>query len=234
MEFIKKEQLKKEYIAFGRFYILKYDSGEKRCCRSILEIFKRSECSSLNDTNKVDAVFIMMNPGSGEPIGKYKYQCKSISQVKDGELNKIQLVETDPDDTQYQIMRVMRIMKWEYVRVVNLSDFRNPKSEDFYKMIKEALTFDGEFVHSIFSNSRKQEINTVFKSDKKFKVITAWGVNTKLSKLIKLALENNYVDARVGNNKTTYKKKKNFYYYHPLPTNTKKQPLWLEEIIQKL
>lgn len=234
MEFIKKEQLEKEYIAFGRFYILKYDNGEKRCCRSILEIFERNSCDSLKDTNKIDAVFIMMNPGSGKPMKVYKQQCKNINQVKDGELDKIQLVETDPDDTQYQIMRVMRIMKWKYVRVINLSDYRNPKSKSFYPMIKESISYDSKFIYSIFSKERKQEINNVFKSDYKFKVITAWGVNTKLSKLIKLALENNNLNRRIGNNKAAYKRKKEFYYYHPLPTNPLKQPLWFEEMLGRL
>ncbi|MBC8059341.1 MAG: DUF1643 domain-containing protein [Clostridiaceae bacterium] len=234
MEFIKKSQLEKEYIAFGRFYILKYDNGEKKDCRSILEIFERNSCDNLKDTNKIDAVFIMMNPGSGKPMKVYKQQCKSINQVKTGELDKIQLVETDPDDTQYQVMRVMRIMEWKYVRVINLSDYRNPQSESFYPMIKESMPYDSEFIHSIFSKERNQEINNIFKAEDKFKLIAAWGVNTKLNKLIKLTLENNNLIGRVGNNKATYKRKKQFYYYHPLPKNLLKQPLWLKEIIERL
>jgi len=164
----------------------------------------------------------------------YKHQCQNINQVKDGEVVKIQLVETDPDDTQYQIMRVMRIMKWKYVRVINLSDYRNPESKSFYTMIKESISYDSEVIHSIFSKGRTQEIDNVFKSDDNFKVITAWGVNTKLRKLIKLALENNNLNRRIGNNKTSYKRRKDFYYYHPLPRNPLEQPLWLEEMLGRL
>lgn len=234
MSFVNKEQLEKEYIAFGRFYILNYNNGQKRKCRSLLEIFNREDCSKLKGTDKFDAVFIMMNPGSGKPKVEYKQHDKNVNQVKSCELNKIKLVEADPDDTQYQVMRVMRVKGWKYVRVINLSDYINPKSENFYPMIKEALSFDREFIHSIFSNERKKEIDRVFKSENKFKVIAAWGVNTKLGKLIKLALANSYVEERIGNNKTTYKRKRNFYYYHPLPTNPTKQPIWLKEILEKL
>ncbi|MBU3075593.1 DUF1643 domain-containing protein [Clostridium estertheticum] len=231
---IKKAQLENEYIAYGRFYTLKYENGEKRLCRSLLEIFERKSIDSLKDTNKIDAVFIMMNPGSGKPMKIYTQQCKSISQIKTGELDKIQLVETDPDDTQYQVMRVMKKKAWKYVRIINLSDYRNPQSKSFYSMIRESVPYDNEFIHSIFSKERSQEINNIFIASDKFKLITAWGVNTKLHKLIKLALQNNKLIERVGYNKATYKRRKQFYYYHPLPRNSSKQILWLDEIIRKL
>lgn len=231
---IKKAQLEKAYIAYGRFYTLGYDNGEKRLCRSVLEIFERDSYDNLKDSNKIDAVFIMMNPGSGKPMKDYTQQCKSTSQVKTGELDKIELVETDPDDTQYQIMRVMKKKEWKYVRIINLSDYKNPQSKSFYPMIKESMPYDSEFIHSIFSKQRNQEINNIFTADNKFKLITAWGVNTKLHKLIKLALENNNLIERVGYNKVTYKTKKKFYYYHPLPRKSSKQALWLNEIIERL
>lgn len=243
MAIIKKKQLEKQYIAFARFYILKYDNKEEKECRSILEIFERNcndnlneknSYNSLNEENEIDAVFVMMNPGSGKPKEDYKQQCKNIEQVKNGELEDIEFVETDPDDTQYQIMRVMRIMKWTYVRVINLSDYRNPQSESFYPMIKKSMPYDKEFIHSVFSKAREKEINSVFKADGKVRVVAAWGVNTKLNKLIKLALENNNLIKRIGNDKTTYKRKKKYYYYHPLPKNSLKQDLWLDDIIKKL
>ncbi|WP_416044600.1 DUF1643 domain-containing protein [Clostridium tyrobutyricum] len=237
MEFIEKKQLKKQYRVFGKFYILNYDTKVNKCCRSILEIFEKNNYSRLKETRNIDAIFVMMNPGKGRPIKKYDCPNISLSEIKNGKLGEIELVEMEPDDTQYQVMRIMKEMNWKYIRVINLSDYRSPKSKEFYKMIKEASeTFDSEFIHSIFSEQRNQEIDRIFQSNIKFKIIVAWGVNTKLHKLIQLAIENRNICERIGNTKDTYKskKRKNFYYYHPLQREKSKQILWLEKIIKKL
>lgn len=234
MEFIKRNQLKNKYIVLGKFYKLKYRDGDIKECRSILEIFLHSTYINLKRTNKIDAVFIMMNPGSGKPKESYNQTIIDIKKMKTNEIDKIKLVETDPDNTQYQVMRIMREKKWKYVRVINLSDYRNPSSEKFYNIIKEAIVYDKKFIHSIFSEDRIKELDNIFNSDKDFKVIVAWGVDTRLEKLIGLALGNKNLDKRVGNNKATYKKKKKFYYYHPLQRGKSKQIQWLESIINRI
>lgn len=231
MKLVKEKQLKKEYISFGRFYILKYDNQRQHDCRSVLEIFERNAYQEMKSTNKIDAVIIMMNPGSCKPKVTYNYDCKSLNQVEAGELNIIKLVEAEPDTTQYQVMRVMKIMGWKYVRVINLSDYINPESESFYEVIKELSSFDKIFFHSIFSEKRKKDIIEIFKSEKEFKVIAAWGVDTALELLIQRALKENNLNKRVGCDKTYInKKKQNFYYYHPLYH----QEEWMNEIVEKL
>lgn len=235
MEFLQSSDLREEYIAYGRFYLLKYNDSTTKECRSFLEIFKKNEYDVLKGTNEIDAVVIMMNPGSGEPLVNTELRSLNVKQVKGGVLNQIELVETRMDDTQDQVMRVMKKMGWSYVRVINLSDYRNSDSEKFYPTIKEAESYDRDFIHSIFSRERSEEINGIFKSenDKEFKIITAWGVNTKLHKLIKLAVNNSNLSERLGYNKDTIRKK-NFYYYHPLPRNPLKQPIWLDKVLKKL
>ena len=53
------------------------------------------------------------------------------------------MVFAKPDVTQYQVMRIMAEMGWDHVRIVNLSDIREPKSIKFFKRVKEfEINFD--------------------------------------------------------------------------------------------
>ena len=45
------------------------------------------------------------------------------------------LVLTQPDNTQYQVMRVAVACGWSHVRVLNLSDLRDPKSGSFLERV---------------------------------------------------------------------------------------------------
>jgi len=72
-----------------------------------------------------DAIFIMMNPGSSRPLEEVD------NVVSEDNINKLEisLVPTKPDTTQYQVMRVMHYCNWNHVRVLNISDMRDPKSD---------------------------------------------------------------------------------------------------------
>ncbi|SHH59364.1 hypothetical protein [Clostridium grantii] len=234
MEFIQEKQLDKEFITFGRFYEVKYNNGEPQKCRSILEIRKRSCKDKLADTDNIDAVFVMMNPGGSKPKDEYIQKIKRTKEIELGKLLEIELVETIPDKTQYQLMRIMKHKDWKYVKVINLSDLREAKSKLFYDKVKNIEGFDKDYIHSIFSEKRKKELNSIFTTYKFYNVVVAWGVNTKLTNLIKLAMGSNKLNNSVGYNKSTDKRKVNFYYYHPLPRGIKKQKLWINEIIDKL
>ena len=75
-----------------------------------------------------------MNPGGGKPKNQVKSNPIVNADTID-DLNKIELVETVPDITQNQVMKIMDAKKWNRVKVINLSDYREPKSFDFYNMI---------------------------------------------------------------------------------------------------
>ena len=99
-----RESKKHTYLVTGFFYEI-----EKFKFRKYLNIKK--ENSSLQEP---DLMVVMMNPGSSEP-----YQINQINKE----------CITKPDNTQYQIFKIMEEFDFRYARILNLSDFRNPKSK---------------------------------------------------------------------------------------------------------
>src|SRR6056297_1192202 len=136
VEFIPAADLKKEFDVYGHFYSVRLTRKIRLECRSVLEIAaKKSVPSSPNrlSEHEPDAIFVMMNPGSSQPLVEVDYllDTDEIAHLQ------ISLVPTKPDTTQYQVMRIMRLMSWKHVRVLNLSDVRSPKSPEFFKQFHE-------------------------------------------------------------------------------------------------
>lgn len=175
--------------------------------RKFLNIVKNN-----SDKKRPDLMVIMMNPGSSKPL--------------DGnENNKIE-TEAIPDNTQDQIMRVMEKCKFDFARILNLSDLREAKSSVFYEKIEELE--EQRISHSIFDKKRNSDYEALFV--KNIPVIFAWGVNEKLSDLANLTVK------RIGETKPVglMKKGYNNAYYHPLPQNYTKQKEWVEKITEMI
>ena len=168
---------------------------------------KKKDCKG----STPDLMVIMMNPGSSEPTS--------------GDDNGRIETEAKPDLTQNQIIRVMKGSNFEYARVLNLSDLREPKSNEFYKKINP-MNSDG-INHSIFEKNRIKDFKDLY--IKGITVIYAWGVNKKLFSLAENALKSTKTKNSVGWNKP----KNVFAYYHPLPRSYKKQKEWYETIEKK-
>lgn len=151
---IHKDQLLETFDVLGHYYLL-----EGQNCRKLLEI--RRACSER--PAKADALVVMMNPGSSRPI------CSERSYSP-------RLVPAHPDDTQYQIMRVMEAWKWSLVNVINLSDLAETKSKTFCKNLKYAPE-----AHSIFHPSRVEELDNLLANATTF--VRAWGCDGRLRKL---------------------------------------------------
>lgn len=232
--FCDEDMLDKKFVAYGRFYNIQYSNSLEEC-RNILEIYRREWDKKLVGEDQFDAIFIMMNPGASKPIND-KYKIKSFTPL-DVENEKhliIPLELTQPDKTQYQIMRIMEFKKWNFVKVINLSDIREAKSNIFYNKLNQLQQIDIDYIHSVFSIKRIKELNKIFTSSKEIKVIVAWGVNSKLRFLINKAISNSNLKNRIGYAKNTYKKIVDFYYYHPLQRGIKKQKKWLINILSKI
>ena len=219
-QFICAAELKKLYTVYGHFYDIEFES-EILPCRSVLEIIDKN---TILENSNPDAVFIMMNPGSSRPLkgSPDKISYKNIQSLK------INLVDTKPDTTQYQIMRVMHYKNWKHVRVLNLSDLRNPKSNNFYNHFSSIEKEYDKDIHSIFSCVREQELLGMLYGKKS--VIAAWGVSNKLDPLIcrcvnQLEKHNKEI---IGLNKTDN------YYFHPLPTLQKDKKKWVDDILKIL
>ncbi|MFB6318643.1 DUF1643 domain-containing protein [Saccharicrinis sp. FJH54] len=155
-----------------------------------------------------DLIVVMMNPGSSRPLN--------------GNENNNNETEAIPDNTQDQIMRVMNNCNFDFARILNLSDLREPKSSIFYKKIEELKRH--KISHSIFDLERNHDYEKYFM--KNVPVIFAWGVNENLFELAKLTVN------QIGKITPIGLKKKGFEYayYHPLPQNYTKQKEWVNKI----
>ncbi|NHF58281.1 DUF1643 domain-containing protein [Flavobacteriaceae bacterium TP-CH-4] len=188
----------------GRFYVDKH--GFK--LRDFLNIKRRK-----SEVKTPDLMVVMMNPGSSRPM--------------DGKDNCLEEVPAKPDSTQYQIIRLMNQCRFNYARILNLSDLREPKSTIFYGMITE-LDQRNLNKHSIFSKERTKDFDTLFV--KGIPVVCAWGVDEKLSHLAAMAME------RIAARNILGKKKEVPYpaYYHPLPRKRTDRENWLVAISEQI
>ena len=157
-----------------------------------------------------DLMVVMMNPGASRPING----------IDNND------VESDaiPDRTQDQIMKVMTACNLHYARVLNLSDIREPKSN---QMLLKVLEMDKKGIaHSIFDDRRKADFDSLFVKD--IPVIFAWGVGNGLKELAEKAIH------RINDKKAIGVEKEgvDWAYYHPLPQVYKKQIEWVDEIIK--
>ncbi|SFS63067.1 DUF1643 domain-containing protein [Lutibacter maritimus] len=194
--------IKNQFIITGLYY---EELGFK--FRKYLDIKKIN-----SDICKPDIMVIMMNPGSSRPINGIDNNTEESLAI--------------PDRTQDQIMEVMQNCDFEYARVLNLSDYREANSNEFYKMIPVLET--EQISHSIFDESRKEDLQALWVN--KVPVIFSWGVNPKLKSLALNAIKAINITNPIGWQKTDFK----WAYYHPLPRIHKNQIEWVTLISKKL
>ena len=166
--------LKQDYSVFASFYKIIVRDKEINC-RNVCDI-KRNNISK---SERLDAYLILMNPGSCHPIDE-NY---TIPKYYDWEHIDIDMVECIPDYAQYQVMKLMDNKKWNYVRILNLSDIIMGKSKDFIGLL-HTIPFNE---HSIFSNRRLDNRSQVMKEEAK--IIASWGGNKELKELAILCKE---------------------------------------------
>jgi len=187
----------------------------------VLDIVHKHQNINENEVlgKEVDAIFIMMNPGSSAPEDKEND-------------NKDKMVKTKPDKTQDQVMAVMEAMDWKNVRVLNISDLRNARSKEFYKLLREVAKIPSGEKHSIFSISRKDDLEELWTLKDNAPVIATWGVDDDLDALIAQCMK--FFKEKgiepIGWLKSGTKDR----FYHPLPPSTPKQKEWREEVIKGL
>ncbi len=230
LKFIPAGTLKKAFEVFGHFYSIDLKTGDRIDCRSVLEIVTRERKPVDIDTlsrKTADAVFIMMNPGSSCPLEAVD---NDISSEQIGRL-KMSLVPTKPDTTQYQVMRLMHYCDWSHVRVLNISDMRDPKSGKFIERYKEIEGRTGFTAHSLFSDERTHELNEKLNRKINAPVVCAWGVSSDLDPLIERCLSKvSQIQERTG----LLKKNTDNKYFHPLPTLQKYKEKWINNIFKQM
>ena len=227
VSFIPASELKKTYDVFGHFYSIAFDSGDRVDCRSVLELVHKqrtpADLTGLSE-KRPDAVCIMMNPGSSKPL------CEVDNVVTPDAIRDVaqtSLVPTRPDITQYQLMRVMHYCGWDHVRILNLSDLRDPKSGQFVDRYTRLEMQEQGDIHSLFSPSRSAELALRLGEDHDLPVICAWGVSPDLDPLIGRCMERiaGYTKQGLLKEHSTDK------YFHPLPTLQRSKEAWVVNMV---
>ncbi len=219
MKFIYADELKKTFDIYGHFYNMKLSNSVIKC-RSVLEIKRK------NKSNQIpDIIVVMMNPGSSIPLDK-KYEPKIFSKEQYINTKTKEIIPTRPDNAQYQIMRLMEINKWDFVRILNLSDMRNGNSGKFQTEFRKAMKLDSSNSHCMTHIDRKKELLECLKS-KNDKIIAAWGNIAELKDSAEaiLKLDKKIIGLKNG-------KMPNFRYASPYMKKQKVE--WLTEIQKEI
>ncbi|MBB3182286.1 hypothetical protein [Variovorax sp. Sphag1AA] len=207
--------LDERYQVLGRFYAYPGEAlGKSYLCRDILEIHR----TAVGD-QPCNAVFVMMNPGDSKPLLGTESAPK----------HEARLVATRPDRTQFQLMRLMGMLGWQRVRVLNLSDLRNPRSSSFYEQLKGFKAHEGHNGHSIFSTTRKAELAGALARKPGAPIVAAWGVGRPLKDLA-----TNAVDALNGKAVGLNHPRGAWAYRHPLPQRNGPQIQWRLDALELL
>lgn len=223
-------ELKLLFDVYGHFYSVELDGGVTVECRSVLELAARGRAvqdSARLATQRPDAIFIMMNPGSSRPLSGV---IERIPSQNVGGLQTV-LVPTRPDTTQYQVMRLMQQRGWQHVRVLNLSDLRCARSPDFFRQFTHLETRHGYEAHSLFSTERTLEFRERIGRFRNLPLVLAWGLSPKLDPLIRRCLA--MLPTRcplLGLQAAGLDNK----YRHPLPSLHKDQRVWVELMTRQL
>ena len=232
MEFLYAAELKKRFTCYGHFYELGLMNGETVKCRSVLEIvdttIPQADPSAISE-RAPDMVVIMMNPGSSRP--KVEGHVDSVIEYAAGDpFRRKELVLTQPDNTQYQVMRVAAEKGWSHIRVLNLSDMRDPKSVNFLRRVDELAGVMGGHAHSLFCAERALELARSIDRTPRTPILLGWGQDPGLLPMVEQCL------ARIADEPTVTVPSEvhPLLNAHPSPMLQKKKIEWLETIVAAL
>lgn len=208
--------LEEIYSTEGAFY--KLQTGKRtHLCRSLAAIRRKG-----SPEDRVDALFVLLNPGKCLPVGG-EDSVPYLTSVGEG----VPLVPAMPDNTIFQLMRLMERMKWDRVEIINLTDIRTGRFEDY----QEAQIFMRQHMdsrHSIFSIDRYHELMDC--EERADSVIAGWGTKPAIRKTAE--------DAEVILSELAIVKgvasENHPFYYHPFPWLRSKCIKWLDDMEDQL
>jgi hypothetical protein len=232
MEFLYAAELKNRFTCYGHFYELVLMNGAAAPCRSVLEIvdatIPQDNPSAISEMEP-DVVVVMMNPGSSRPkVGGHVDE--RIEYPADGGTLRKGLVLTQPDNTQYQVMRIAAAKGWGHIRVLNLSDLRDPKSGNFLQKVDALGGIMGGHVHSIFCEERGRELAHALKRKTPTPVMLGWGQDMGLLPLAGQCLGRIQAEPTCSVPSGVHP----LLNAHPSPMLQKKKLQWLEAMLAAL
>jgi len=218
MEFWSAKQLRREFEVKASFYRLKVGS-ELLLCRNHAVINRKGHTSQ----GQPDALVIMANPGSCKPADPF-YEPPIIQ----SNYEKLPYVLANTDPTQYQLMRLMKLMNWNEVSIINLSDLCSGELGRFSEILN-LVSKHGIKYHSIFSVERVEERKKHFQ--KSSRIILAWGQDSSIKILAKSTL--NLIANEIPVLGLRFSDR-NWAYRHPLPRLKENQIKWLNDMEDQL
>lgn len=216
MELVKKKELLTEFEVEASFYNVKLGDVVFEC-RNQARIKRKGFT-----TEKFDAIFILCNPGSCEPI------MKAAVPYLDPRRAEAPFIRANSDQTQEQIMRLMKIKQWNQVNIINISDLCSGNLTDFTKILTDAENASFTY-HSIFSDERREELLRILKSNSKGFVISGWGTNSIIKAGANKVLQHNQISSLIG-----WKHKLRPFYYHPNPHIYQDKKEWIHQTLESL
>ena len=223
------DDLKKRFGVYGDFYQIML-GGNDYACRSVLELIAHEQTPE--DPNGIqfmnpDLLVVMMNPGSSKP----QVPCFVPRRVQgDGTEERPQRVKTRPDNTQYQIMRIMAARGFQHARILNLSDLREPKSPMLMPKLEFLHSIPGGDRHSVFCNDRDLERQRLMGPYGAIPVLAGWGRHKKLLSLATLCVEKLHGWRVIG----LPVDDRGLFYAHPSPMLQRGKDLWLTAVLKQL
>jgi hypothetical protein len=225
IQHIPDNEIRQEYITYASFYDVQFNNQMTWRFRRLLQIIKTDFDQYEGEEHlaeEVEVTFVLMNPGSAEPLNQAKVPKVEIGSILPFD-PEVRL--TQPDKAQYQIMRLMKLKNWKRVQIINLSDIKSAGSKKFYSKFKYYENSYDES-HSIFSSKRIPELTHTLNLSSKGPIIVAWGTSSDLIRLAGKAINNLPKDRIVGIH--------NNLYYHASPQKMDDKIRWLISINQIL
>lgn len=210
MGYLGSKDLKNLFQTDGVFYELDVN-GNNHFCRSTAKISRSGVV-----TDEADALFVLTNPGKCVPLDE-----KNVLPVNPENIADLPFIEARPDETQYQVMRLMERMKWDMIYMISLSDLCAGNTKEFIRHLYY-MDFNKSRKHSMFSTDRLGEIDKLLSPDTK--MIAGWGVSEEIEKRATEALAMLTKKGTVNG----YRHKTAPFYYHPYQYGRKKRVEWMD------
>ncbi|KOF09267.1 hypothetical protein AC739_15610 [Planococcus glaciei] len=215
MAFIPAEVLKNVFNVSAKFYHADID-GERFLMR------REARISRLGSTqNKIDAVVVMINPGSCQPTEALEYT----------PLGEMTMLPANADQTQHQLMRLMEDRGWNELTIVNLSDICEGNLAKF--MAIEQKFNVARIPHSFFQDDNAEERNSLLANADH--LIFAWGSSDNAKRLAKeYSLFKNGIPFPQYQNAIALIHPVKLYPLHPRPALVVDRVKWLQDMTDLL
>ncbi|QHJ71255.1 DUF1643 domain-containing protein [Planococcus halotolerans] len=210
------KELETIFLTEGVFYRL-LTNNVSHFCRSVAYIRRKGSF-----TDGTDALFVLLNPGKSLPVDG-----EDAIPFLTGEVDILPILPATPDNTMFQLMRLMERMEWNQVQIINLTDLRTGKFNEYLDGQKLMRTHR-DSRHSIFSIDRYPELLDIVEGADH--IIAGWGTKQEITG----AAEEAYTVLSELGEVTGIPYNKQPLYYHPFPWLRTKCIKWLDDMEEQL